>query len=557
MTAATALPRPCDMGAPTRFTEWRPEQADAWLKFTDSTSRFSGADLPCGSGKSMFGWMCAQFAESHDGIPPRTLFLTKTKSLQGQYVDQFPLADIRGQNNYVCKAVLPGGPLESYGESRITTVDRAPCHVGIHCSLKLGGCDWYDPLGDAKRANMVVTNYSLWLAFGKLQRRSPEMPCPLGEFDLLVLDEADAAFSEVCSAVRIELSHYDIRTLLQLHELEPTASVEDWRAWGADAYVKCGAKLDEYNREIRRDPEVIDSALISELKKLRLLSATFDMLTDLQGDWVIGLANRGSVTTFDPVWPAAYCEQLLYRRIPRIVLMSATLDRKTMSLLGVDEKADFWRYPSSFPVARRPIYIAPCCPRVDRNMTPGSYEEQLWVQRIDSCIDDRLDRKGIIHTVSYERAYRLRQLSRHKSLMITHGRDNTRETVEAFKSMPAPYILVSPSVTTGEDFPFKQCEYIIVAKLPFIDLRDPIQKRRSQTDREWGGYAMMHTLVQSMGRGMRDALDQCEVIIVDDHARWVFGSGKTSLRHMAPSWVIEAIKWPSSVPLPPQPLPPF
>lgn len=468
----------------------------------------------------------------------------------------FPIFDIRGQQNYECVAVQQGGPLQSYGERRKTMVDKAPCHAGVHCKLKAtGGCLYYDDVAAARNAEVVITNYSYWMALGRMIRRD-KVDEPLGKFDLIILDEAHAADTEVCKALRIELPHHDVRTLLSMRPLSPDAPVDEWRDWGREAFSKCGEQLDDYQQQIRFDPDLVDQQLVSELKQLRNLSTTCDQLTELEGDWVIGLTKKDSATTFDPVWPGPYCEELLYRGTPKVILISATIRQKTMQILGIDpDESEFTEYPSSFPVANRPVYIVPCCPRVDKNMKYGSTEERAWINKIDQILDKRRDRKTLIHSVSYERAYRIKALSHHHTDILTHSRENTQQTIRTYREGPPSSILASPSVTTGEDFAFRHCETNIIAKLPFVDMRDPVLRRREQSDKEYGGYQMIQTLVQAAGRSTRDARDRSETFITDDHARWVFSrTGPRSLRRFAPQWFLDALKWPSAIPDPPPPL---
>src|SRR6185436_14060391 len=109
----------------------------------------------------------------------------------------------------------------------------------------------------------------------------------------------------------------------------------------------------------------------------------------------------------------------------------------------------FLDLPSPFPAARRPVIHVPTI-RVSQKSTDS--EMRIWVARIDQIIRGRLDRKGIIHTVSYARARFLRENSEYANLMLvpTTG-EETKRMVAEFKESPDPKLLVSQSVHTGYD----------------------------------------------------------------------------------------------------------
>jgi Rad3-related DNA helicase len=157
----------------------------------------------------------------------------------------------------------------------------------------------------------------------------------------------------------------------------------------------------------------------------------------------------------------------------------------------------------------------------------------MWVSRIDQIIQRRLDRKGIVFTVSYERAKYLMSWSRFKDIMVTHSTRDVADVVRDFKDAPAPIVLISPVVTTGWDFPMQEKPYYLVAaKVPYPDTSDLVTKARHEDDKEWSSYIAMETLVQLSGRASRSEKDKSEVIITDDNAKWFL----RRYGHFAPAW---------------------
>jgi Rad3-related DNA helicase len=215
-----------------------------------------------------------------------------------------------------------------------------------------------------------------------------------------------------------------------------------------------------------------------------------------------------------------------------------------LDLLGIaQDEVEIEDCPSSFPVENRRVTHIPTV-RLNHRSTEA--EIGLWVTRIDQIIGRRLDRKGIIHTVSYDRARSIMERSACRDLMITHRSGGVAHAVSQFKRTRAPSILVSPSVTTGVDFPGDQCRYQIVAKIPFPDGRDPLVKARTEADPEYGLYLAMQAVIQASGRGCRSVDDFCETLIVDDMWTWFYSRNG----HLAPGWFREAVRRQITIPVP-------
>ena len=239
--------------------------------------------------------------------------------------------------------------------------------------------------------------------------------------------------------------------------------------------------------------------------------------------WVM---EKGETTTFDPVWVSPYAP-LLFQKVEKVLLLSAILTPKHTDKLGIKPK--WLRASSPFPALNTPITHIKTV-RIDHRTKDG--EMLFWADRIDDIIGGRLDRKGIVFTVSYRRAEFFKNNSRYADILYMHDSRNVAEVVRRFKEAPPPAVLVSPAVTTGWDFPQDDCRYIVVGKVPYPDTRGALIKARKESDKEWPDFIAMETLVQECGRGSRSKEDQCEVLIVDDNWLWWWRRNKD----MAPIW---------------------
>src|SRR6185369_10077336 len=143
----------------------------------------------------------------------------------------------------------------------------------------------------------------------------------------------------------------------------------------------------------------------------------------------------------------------------KVVMVSATVRPETAQKLGIKpDQTDFREYPSTIPKANRPVIYSPAA-HMNRNVTAAGKRD--WSTRIDQIIGRRLDRKGIIHTVSYPRAIEVYSGSEYKERMLLHDSTNTREVIARFKASREPLVLISPVLDTGYDFPYGQAEFQI------------------------------------------------------------------------------------------------
>lgn len=515
------------MGLPAAFTAWRAGQDTAIVDALGSSKRFVALAMPTGSGKSIVG-VGAVLLNGGKGM-----YVTATKGLQDQISADFVEAgvrDIRGQNNYPCEYEMTGS----------VACDVGPCHAGFKCDLKKNGCRYYDAVEAAKHASVVVTNYSYWM-------HQVEHGQGLGtDVDLLILDEAHDAESQLADYLSVELTPHDLEGLLGEDGLPDWDSVAKWREYAGMWSLQLGLKLAQYS--VSRE-EAPDRKTMGYVKQLRGLDKRVTRLSEIQGEWVCEVVRRGPlggrVARFHPVHPAAYAEKHLFAKASKVLLLSATLTPKTLELLGVKDY-EYAEYPSTFPVERRLVTHVPTV-RVDKNASAEHLK--MWVSRLDDIIGARLDRKGIVHTVSYNRAHFLTRHSAYKDIMLLHDTAGTRSTVAQFRKSKAPCVLVSPSMTTGWDFPGSDCRYQVIAKLPFLDTRDVVLQARTKHDKEYSHYLTMQTLVQTAGRGVRSDMDWCETLIIDDHfGEWWWPKYKK----FAPAWFKQAVQRSVTVPKPMQ-----
>ncbi len=511
------LPPPEVFGLPEKFKSWRLAQPKAVLELIDSRERFIIQIQPTGSGKSL----C--YITSAILTGGRTLVLTSLKGLQRQIMSDFGdlgIALVMGRSSYRCAV-------------RQVSAEWGPCRLGSYCHKKReGGCPYYDAIANAKKSKIVVTNYSFWHS---------NKPGVLGAFDLLVCDEAHNAVSHLIDSLSTGLTKKEVQSFGYTY----LDRADDPWVWVAELRDKLKGDMKSRVDDIGAG---IANASVDMLKThVRLLNKLDNLVGRDRGQWVVEYFTDR--IDFDPIWPPEFAEKMLFRDIPKVLLTSATMGHSTLRMLGIDDDSDHrvTEYPSDFPIDRRPIYHVPTT-RVDHRIDNLGYG--LWCNRIDQIISTRLDRKGIIHTVSYDRRNRIRNVSEFAVFFHHHDSKGIQKALEKFGAAQPPAILVSPSVVTGWDFPYDKCEYQIIGKIPFPDHRRKVDKVRKERDPDHGCCIAMQNLVQACGRGMRYRDDQCENIIIDDHFVWFV----KKYAKFAPKWFLDAVRMERTIPKPPRAL---
>lgn len=511
LPTVSPLPAPCDLGFGSKFQEWRPAQIQALDLVVASSKRFIGIVAPTGFGKSLFGMAAMRFAPGVE----RAAYLTSTRSLQDQADRLFAgmgLVDVRGQQNYPCIALEPGSSLSRYRNRRkhLAMCDEGPCHVGVQCHHAPDPrvpneepyCRYYNKVWKAQRGDLVSTNYAYWMT-------SHTYGQGLGERDLLVLDEAHSAITELERFLVFDLSTEDAGRLNTT--LLPDRDLGAWHTWG-ETYRQ---RLQDRVTYLERTPPTTGGDA-TERRQLKRLLGKLEQLADMDPEqWVI--EREQWKVRFSPLDVSAYAESHLFHGTDKVLLMSATLTEKTLDMLGIPaDQREIYEFPSTFPVERRPVYAFDSVIEVRVRAEMTEQDLELWLERIDTFIDARRHLKGVIHCVSYDRGRYLYTHSRHRDLMLFHEKGDAQIAVDALKLHDGPAILVSPSIMTGTDLPYDECRWQVIAKVPIPDNRGPIAQARIKADPDYSWYVAMQDLEQAVGRGMRAEDDACETLIADD-----------------------------------------
>ena len=496
---------PSDLGfSSSHFPSWRPGQENIITNMLHSPFHYHVSVVPTGGGKSISYMAAAMMTRG------RSLVLTSTKGLQDQLAHDFDglIAIIKGKSAYKCKS-----------SGNTWSCKTGSCQWGYQCPYKEAGCEYHDAIRAANKARIVVTNYSFWMS---------NKPETLGPFNLLIMDEAHDAAEHLLGSLSMEITREEVYGIA--HWPSPTSSAHTLYEW-----VKVLKGIVDDMVKKKKGGERGKFRFLSLQQKLVILDQIW------MDNWVV--EHHGKSITWDAIWPAPLAQSYLFRQIPKVIMTSAFVTKADLMMLGIkdDTETEYVEYPSTFPVAHRPVYFIPTA-RMDRNITDAGMN--AWANRIDQIIGSRFGWKGLIHAVSYDRSRRICNFSMYKEFMLNHNDGATADVVSRFKESDPPCILVSPSMVTGYDFPYDLANWQIISKVAFPDSRPLVMKARQRINPDYGCYIALKQLVQATGRICRAPDDWGDTFIIDSHFGWV----KNKYKHLLPKWWVESVKEVSIIP---------
>lgn len=572
---------PSDLGFPPRFARFRRNQAETILEAAGSTARFTTVAAPPGCGKSATCLGIYSLLSGGDRNY-RMAYLVATKALQEQlYADWSPMGmeDLRGHRNYPCAVVGEesgrGGGRAADSLDALDDPEDEDVECGEIDGLSLYGGDYPDHLlpakwtdeslsghacvhklkmAEAAEAPIVVTNYSKW--FSSAER--------LGEFDLLVVDEAHSAVDKVVEAVAVRLNWRAVRALLahggahSLHLPPERSGVAAWAEWARgfalpaarEAYRRLDAREGKGGRAgsiggvSAGSKRSVSPESRRTLRRLERLGKNLRRFADgvERTPWVLAEEAYYGIT-LSPVFARDYAEAYLFRGIPRVILSSATPPEPEE--LGIDRAHhDAIELDSIFSLRRRPFIFVAESPYM--RWDTSSAEKSLQVALMDRALEaGRLNRKGIYHTRSYDRARDILGRSRYAQYMTLE-----REVYEA-APVDAPCVWLTPIAEEGVDMPGAQIRYAFIPKVPFLRTVDsPVQAARHAADpgdrkANVPGYVdkmAARTLEQDYGRVMRHEEDWGECLCFDANLKRLYALHKRGGR-LFHKWFWKAWVW--------------
>lgn len=526
------FPSPSQVGLPSKFQVWRPNQPRAIKDMIECPKRVKILVQGPGEGKT-----AAYVAGVLMQPSKRAMILTVNKSLQDQLLTDFAeigLADVRGKSSYDCQ----GRPDHN-------------CEAGMlaKCAFKGSGiCPWSAAIQAISDSRLGTTNYACWLAANKYGQG-------LGKFDILVMDEAHEAPDQLARAMQIIVGASDLE-LIQYDwpDHRKRGDMDAWKHWALVGGNIAGKRLEEQEREIERSESKPSRASIDLLRQYKNVNRKLaDIAVAKTSNWVVDECTHGY--QFDPIDPSVSAERFLLNKIESIVLVSGTMNPRIPEQLGfTKDDYEYFEYPKLINVSRTPLYYLPTI-KVKKSTPDWEFKREV-IKVADRIMESRMDRKGIFPTANSHLRDLIMEHSKFKKYMVTNptrnrfGGQTTGQLIEAFRHLKPPAWFVSPSIGTGIDLPHDCCRCTIIVKLPFGDsATSKVERVRADLDPMKGIADMWSRLGQQFGRGDRgDPDDWQEVFILDELFGWV----KWKFADLAPTGLLSYYKPIDRIPDPPE-----
>ena len=564
------IPKPSEITGIEKWTDWRPGQPEA----VTAIANWLGSDrpvlaltAPAGSGKTVLAAAAAGFYRPNR---LRVAILTPRKNLQrqmrrdmrsvatnlyGRIEYKCPSAQYKGESGSAADAACAKGRSRCFSEetpARQIRIDAKDCPV-----RQAGECPYYTALELARQSRVVVGNYALW------QSHQQSDESPFAGVQMVICDEAHLLQQEMTSGQTIEFTAaaldncIDTPTPLDTAAQAPVKERRDaiiaagkdipaWQAWAADVIA------------LRLDPEMAGSpgekigieTLNEGARKLAEadpdnIIAWHDPESVIQGGGRFGqrLASfRGAAVKILPIAPRLD-GMVGIRAGVKALLLSATISPAMLEHLGLRPDDSYFHEvvptwdPDRSPISQHPD-AAPMTWKALQEAGAKETAQAAWLAAIDERFHDALLFLSNANRYVYSDEWGLTKIAPERWGRIQYNMDSQELEVALEAHAAKPGILASASISVGYDFPDDLARSIVIPKIPYPPLGDPlVEARKAKLGNAWYDWETIAAAMQMCGRGMRSESDWCQTVVTD--SGWDRFIGRT--KRYQPAWFRQRI----------------
>jgi Rad3-related DNA helicase len=498
--------------------------------FLNEDKKYVILELGTGVGKSATGITIARYMENHAPVSVGengdrlvgSYVVTTQKILQEQYLRDFGpscgrnlVKSIKSSSNYMCSFYSDQTCAESkrilmkLGKQLNGTDFQKSCKTS--CRYSIEKQEFID-------SSIAVTNFPYILAesmyAGKLEPRA-----------MLIVDEAHNAETELGKFIEITFSEKFARDVLKCKspKSESQSSIFEWIN---STYKKA---LSKHIRELEKALE----KLSNDIEGYGNFSKQYEILDKhickinrfievyKPDNWIMNVAlpspdnkKAGKKFEFKPIDVSPYAYSNFFRLGNRVLLMSATIVNKDIfsKSIGIETKdVSYLSIPSPFPVENRPIHFLPVG-SMSKSMIDSTLPKMSEVVKM--LLEKHPQEKGIIHCTNFKVAKYIKE-SINSSRLVLHDSSNREEMLKFHVDSKDPTVLVSPSMMEGVDLYDDLSRFQIICKVPFPYLGDLVVKKRMEKNKFWYPYMTAKSIIQSLGRSIRNESDHAVSYILD------------------------------------------
>ena len=381
-----------------------------------------------------------------------------------------------------------------------------PCCLKAH-TKKHGNCERTKDLRRIYAFRRGLMNYYMYMSL--YARKRPTAP-------ILVIDEA----------------HNLIPTLQSL------MAKKLWRhEWGWPEELVNGKDLGNWARQkLIKDPQ---NSLLTFIADQSLSDSPTYMFEKNREQWMrTKVPEWRDVILMKPLEVSRGPSYYWGSHIKKLILMSATISRKDIETLGLDNRrVTYLHCDSPIPPKNRRVYFTPTVNITHDKLDSGAKEIIQDLEKI--YLPRHLGEKGVIHC-TYEMANLLKSHNISNRL-IFHDKFNKGTKYQEFlKSDPKEgKVLVASGLYEGIDLPGDLGRWQIIAKVPWLSLADKAVAYKAETDPSWYVWSTLKDLIQACGRVCRGPTDVGVTYIVDGTFKTLYDKAKKF--DLVPTWFQDAL----------------
>lgn len=494
---------------------------DAILDAFEAGKKFFIAECGTGIGKSAIAVTVSRYVAAHmpvkEDMQIGATVLTTQKLLQDQYEKDFSrhaMCSLKSSSNYQCKFHKK----QSCAETRpMLESEQKGTKFWNTCVLN---CAYKKKKEEFIGGPLGVTNFAYFLNETKYSGKIPKK-------QLIVVDEAHNLPDELSKFIEVSFSEKFAKSFLDI-EIPTNLTARKFIDWVSECYypvllLKKNSFEEGMKKYTGLAEKVQNGELIKLLKKMELLSGhknkveTFLKMWDPE-NWIMeeipADEKSGRKLQFKPIDVAPYAASHIHDWGEFVLLMSATiLDTNGYKILcGIsDDVSGSLVIPSPFPPENHPIIFAGVG-------SMGNNEIDSTLPKLADAVKEILkahkNEKGIIHCSSYKIAWYIKKSVKSSRLLIHDASD--REAVLAKHiSSKEPTVILSPSMTEGVDLKEDLSRFQVICKVPFPYLGSKLVTKKMHKWKWWYDLQTTKTLVQSVGRSIRNEKDTAVTYILD------------------------------------------
>lgn len=498
------------------FAEPREEQIQA-INFTLNSYLRENKKIVClelgtGIGKSGVAITVSRYLNSLLG--GGAFVLTTQKILQKQYLrdfSKFGMRSLKSADNYMCD--------NGYTCAVTRRLARA-CMRAPECAAS---CPYVQEKKMFVESSIGVTNYAYFMNettyAGKLEPRT-----------LLVLDEAHGTEGVLTKFSSLDISDSINRSVLGKNRVKIPfgANQDDVYEWIFDSYRKSlGSGKLKLQREIAKG-KISENAERYERMDKHLCRVNRFVERYKPEDWIFCEedAKHGRQISFKPLKVDQVSHETLFERGRFVLMLSATiLDKDTYcKWLGLkSENVAYMNIDCPFPIENRPVHFLPV-----GKMNRAEIDVTLpkMVEIVRGLLDLHKEEKGIIHAVSNKIARYIKEKIKDPRLLYRDD-GNRDELLREHGTRSDATVIISPSMTEGVDLVDDLSRFQIFVKVPFPNLGDAVIAKRMEIDSKWYALETTRTMIQGVGRSVRNMEDRAATYILDSSFDYFYEKNKS------------------------------